>query len=113
MMEFNSETGSEAQTSKRGKTLSIDLRSDLKTLITHILEDIDCDSLSNTQKLKLLDIALNHTLPSLSTEKQIAELKEEDMPMVQLHTFLMRIEASSPNSWALLASLQAPIMSPK
>jgi len=59
------------KTSKRGKSLSIDLRSDLKTLITHILKDIDYDSLSNTQKLKLLDIALKHTLPKLSIEKQI------------------------------------------
>jgi len=61
------------KTSKRGKSLSIDLRSDLKTLITHILKDIDYDSLSNTQKLKLLDIALKHTLPKLSIEKHINE----------------------------------------
>ena len=54
-MGFNSETASEAgKTSKRGKSLSIDLRSDLKTLITHILNDIDYNSLSNTQKLKLI-----------------------------------------------------------
>ena len=73
-MGFNSETASEAgKTSKRGKSLSIDLRSDLKTLITHILQDIDYDTLSNTQKLKLLDIALKHTLPKLSIEKQITE----------------------------------------
>ena len=73
-MGFNSETASEAgKTSKRGKSLSIDLRSDLKTLITHILQDIDYESLTNTQKLKLLDIALKHTLPKLSIEKQITE----------------------------------------
>ena len=71
-MGFNSETARQAgKTSKRGKSLSIDLRSDLKTLITHILQDIDYNSLSNTQKLKLLDIALKHTLPKLSIEKQI------------------------------------------
>ena len=71
-MGFNSETASEAgKTSKRGKSLNIDLRNNLKTLITHILQDIDYDSLSNTQKLKLLDIALKHTLPKLSIEKQI------------------------------------------
>ena len=53
-MGFNSETASEAgKTSKRGKSLSIDLRSDLKMLITHILQDIDYNSLSNTQKLNL------------------------------------------------------------
>jgi hypothetical protein len=79
-MGFNSETGSEAgKTSKRGKSLSIDLRSDLKTLITHILKDIDYDSLSNTQKLKLLDIALKHTLPKLSIEKQITEEMPQDI----------------------------------
>ena len=79
-MGFNSETASEAgKTSKRGKSLSIDLRSDLKTLITHILEDIDYDSLSNTQKLKLLDIALKNTLPKLSIEKQITEEIPQDI----------------------------------
>ena len=79
-MGFNSETGSEAgKTSKRGKSLSIDLRSDLKTLITHILKDIDYDTLSNTQKLKLLDIALKHTLPKLSIEKQITEEIPQDI----------------------------------
>ena len=79
-MGFNSETGSEAgKTSKRGKSLRIDLRSDLKTLITHILKDIDYDSLSNTQKLKLLDIALKHTLPKLSIEKQITEEIPQDI----------------------------------
>tara|TARA_B110000003_G_scaffold90065_1_gene92114 strand:+ start:137 stop:460 length:324 start_codon:yes stop_codon:yes gene_type:complete len=79
-MGFDSETGSEAgKTSKRGKSLSIDLRSDLKTLITHILKDIDYDSLSNTQKLKLLDIALKHTLPKLSIEKQITEEIPQDI----------------------------------
>ena len=79
-MGFNSETGSEAgKTSKRGKSLSIDLRSDLKTLITHILKDIDYDSLSNTQKLKLLDIALKHTLPKLSIEQHITEEVPQDI----------------------------------
>ena len=79
-MGFNSETGSEAgKTSKRSKSLSIDLRSDLKTLITHILQDIDYESLTNTQKLKLLDIALKHTLPKLSIEKQITEEIPQDI----------------------------------
>ena len=67
------------KTSKRGKSLSIDLRSDLKTLITHILKDIDYDSLSNTQKLKLLDIALKHTLPKLSIEQHITEEVPKDI----------------------------------
>ena len=73
-MGFNSTTGSEAgKISKRGKTLSIDLRSDLKTLITHILKDLDYNTLNNSQKLKLLDITLKHTLPKLSIEKQISD----------------------------------------
>jgi len=77
-MGFNSVTARQAgKTSKRGKSLSIDLRSDLKALITHILQDIDYDSLSNTQKLKLLDIALKHTLPKLSIEKHITESPSE------------------------------------
>ena len=79
-MGFNSETASEAgKTSKRGKSLSIDLRSDLKTLVIHILQDIDYNTLSNTQKLKLLDIALKHTLPKLSIEKQITEEIPQDI----------------------------------
>ena len=66
-MGFNSTTGSEAgKISKRGKSLNIELRNDLKTLITHILKDLDYNTLSNTQKLRLLDIALKHSLPSLS-----------------------------------------------
>ena len=66
-MGFNSTTGSEAgKISKRGKSLNIELRNDLKTLITHILKDLDYNKLSNTQKLRLLDIALKHSLPSLS-----------------------------------------------
>ena len=41
-MGFNSTTGSKAgKISKRGKSLNIDLRNDLKTLITHILKDLD------------------------------------------------------------------------
>jgi len=79
-MGFNSETASEGgKTSKRGKSLSIDLRSDLKTLITHILKDIDYVALSNTHKRKLLDIALKHTLPKLSIEKQITEHIEQPL----------------------------------
>jgi hypothetical protein len=86
-MGFNSEIASEAgKTSKRGKSLSTDLRSDLKTLITHILNDIDYDSLSNTHKLKLLDIALKHTLPKLSIEKHITEKVPKDIQITFVDT---------------------------
>ena len=73
-MPFNSETASNAgKISKRGKSLNIDLRNDLKTLITHILKDLDYNTLNNTQKLKLLDIALKHSLPKQSIEQHIIE----------------------------------------
>ena len=79
-MGFNSETASEAgKISKRGKTLSIDLRNDLKTLITHILKDLDYNTLNNTQKLKLLDIALKHSLPKQSIEQRISEDIPQDI----------------------------------
>jgi hypothetical protein len=71
-MPFNSKTASSAgKISKRGKSLNIDLRNDLKTLITHILKDLDYNTLNNTQKLRLLDIALKHSLPKLSIEQHI------------------------------------------
>ena len=79
-MGFNSTTGSEAgKISKRGKSLNIDLRNDLKTLITHILKDLDYNSLNNTQKLKLLDIALKHSLPKQSIEQHITDDIPQDI----------------------------------
>ena len=79
-MAFNSTTGSEAgKISKRGKSLNIDLRNDLKTLITHILKDLDYITLNNSQKLKLLDIALKHSLPKLSIEQHIIEDIPQDI----------------------------------
>ena len=79
-MGFNSTTGSEAgKISKRGKSLNIDLRKDLKTLITHILKDLDYNTLNNTQKLRLLDIALKHSLPKLSIEQHITEDIPQDI----------------------------------
>ena len=79
-MPFNSKTASNAgKISKRGKSLNIDLRNDLKTLITHILKDLDYNSLNNTQKLKLLDIALKHSLPKQSIEQHIVEDIPQDI----------------------------------
>lgn len=79
-MGFNSTTGSEAgKISKRGKSLNIDLRKDLKTLITHILKDLDYNTLNNTQKLRLLDIALKHSLPKLPIEQHITEDIPQDI----------------------------------
>ena len=79
-MPFNSKTASSAgKISKRGKSLNIDLRKDLKTLITHILKDLDYNTLNNTQKLRLLDIALKHSLPKLSIEQHITEDIPQDI----------------------------------
>ena len=79
-MPFNSKTASSAgKISKRGKTLNIDLRNDLKTLITHILKDLDYNTLNNSQKLKLLDIALKHSLPKQSIEQHIVEDIPQDI----------------------------------
>jgi len=79
-MPFNSKTASNAgKISKRGESLNIDLRNDLKTLITHILKDLDYNTLNNTQKLKLLDIALKHSLPKQSIEQHIVEDIPQDI----------------------------------
>ena len=79
-MGFNSTTASKAgKISKRGKSLNIDLRNDLKTLITHILKDLDYNTLNNSQKLKLLDIALKHSLPKQSIEQHIVEDIPQDI----------------------------------
>jgi len=79
-MGFNSQTASEAgKISKRSKSLNIDLRNNLKTLITHILKDLDYNTLNNTQKLKLLDIALKHSLPKQSIEQRISEDIPQDI----------------------------------
>ena len=79
-MPFNSETASNAgKISKRCKSLNIDLRNDLKTLITHILKDLDYNTLNNSQKLKLLDIALKHSLPKQSIEQHIVEDIPQDI----------------------------------
>ena len=79
-MPFNSKTASNAgKISKRGKTLNIDLRNDLKTLITQILKDLDYNTLNNSQKIKLLDIALKHSLPKQSIEQHIVEDIPQDI----------------------------------
>ena len=90
-MGFNSTTGSKAgKISKRGKSLNIDPRKDLKTLITHILKDLDYNILSDTQKLRLLDIALKHSLPKLSIEKHINSPSEMTIKFVDSNDNLIR-----------------------
>jgi len=84
-MGFNSTTGSEAgKISKRGKSLNIDLRNDLKTLITQILKDladhlidtIDIHSLNNSERIALLRILVSYTVPKLAIEKPSINTEE-------------------------------------
>ena len=76
-MGFNSTTGSEAgKISKRGKSLNIDLRKDLKTLITHILKDLDYNTLNNSESIALLRILVSYTVPKLAIEKPSLNTEE-------------------------------------
>ena len=50
-----------------------------KTIITHILKDLDYNTINNSQKLKLLDIALKHSLPKQSIEQHIVEDIPQDI----------------------------------
>lgn len=73
-MRFNSETGSKAgKISKRGSALPIDLRGGLIDLVSRILKDLDYSKLTDSQKIKLLDVALKYSLPKLSIEKYMLE----------------------------------------
>ena len=51
----------------------------IRDRITHILKDLDYNTLNNTQKLRLLDIALKHSLPKLSIEQHITEEVPQDI----------------------------------
>ena len=73
-MRFDNETGSKAgKISKRGRSLPVELRNSLNELVNEIVNDLDYQSLNNTQKIKLLDVALKYSLPKLSIEKSIEE----------------------------------------
>ena len=76
-MKFDNETGSKAgKISKRGRSLPVELRNSLNELVNEIVNDLDYQSLNNTQKIKLLDVALKDSLPRLSIEKSIEEIEE-------------------------------------
>ena len=76
-MKFDNETGSKAgKISKRGRSLPVELRNSLNELVNEIVNDLDYQSLNNTQKIKLLDVALKYSLPRLSIEKSIEEIEE-------------------------------------
>ena len=76
-MPFDAKSGKEAgKISKRGTALPMELRNSLNKLVNEIVNDLDYQSLNNTQKIKLLDVALKHSLPRLSIEKSIEEIEE-------------------------------------
>ena len=60
------------------------LRRELHYLKSRILNDLGYDSLTNDQRLKLLYIALKHSLPKQSIEQHIIE----DIPQVMQITFV-------------------------
>ena len=76
-MRFDSKSGKEAgKISKRGAALPMELRNSLNELVNEIVNDLDYQSLNNTQKIKLLDVALKYSLPRLSIEKSIEQAEE-------------------------------------
>jgi hypothetical protein len=73
-MPFNAESGKKAgKISKRGRALPLELRGSINKLVNDILNDIDYKTLTNSQKIKLLDVALKYSLPKLSIEKPYEE----------------------------------------
>ena len=63
-MPFNSHSGKKAgKLSKRGSALPIELRANLNELVGQIINDLDYKTLSESQKIKLLDVALKYSLP--------------------------------------------------
>lgn len=63
-MPFNTITGSEAgKISKRGKELPLEITTGLQELAMSILTDLKLNELTVSQKIKLLDIVLRHSLP--------------------------------------------------
>ena len=76
-MPFNSKSGKKAGTvSKRGTALPIELRANLNELVGQIINDLDYKTLSASQKIKLLDVALKYSLPKLSIQKNLTEFEE-------------------------------------
>ena len=76
-MGFTSETGAEAgKLSKRGPAkVSKELKAKLENLTLGMLEDIDFRTLSNSDKIRLLQITIGYVLPKL---KAIAINNEAD-----------------------------------
>jgi len=70
-MPFNSETAKEAgKNSKRGKAKhSSEIREMLSDLATQTLNTINTDQLTNSERIALLRILINYTVPKLQTER--------------------------------------------
>ena len=56
-----------------------EVRSKLENLIDGLINSIQIEELTNTQKLKMLQIALQHTLPRL--QASIISNEVEDLPL--------------------------------
>ena len=70
-MPFNSETGKLAgQKSVRGKDkVGSELRNKLKDLTDHLIDTIDIHSLNNSERIALLRMLINYTVPKLQTKR--------------------------------------------
>jgi hypothetical protein len=59
--------------------ITTEIRSKLENLIDGLINSIRIDELNNTQKLKMLQIALQYTLPRL--QASIISNEVEDLPL--------------------------------
>ena len=73
-MPFNSQTAIEAgKKSKRGKAKHpSELRAKLSDLATQTLNTINTEQLTNSERIALLRILINYTVPKLQTERSQA-----------------------------------------
>lgn len=59
--------------------ITAEVRGKLECLIEGLINSIEIDELNNTQKLKMLQIALQYTLPRL--QATIIKEQQEDQPL--------------------------------
>jgi len=84
-MPFNSQTAKEAgKKSKRGKAKhSSEIREMLSDLATQTLNNIKTEQLTNSERIALLRILINYTVPKLQTERsETTEHKEFTVTIV-------------------------------
>ena len=77
-MPFNSETGRLAgQKSKRGQgVLSKEIREKLSLITSELIDEINIQELTSTEKIALLRILVSYTVPKLRQEKIEQELEQ-------------------------------------